>query len=364
MPSHGNGPVPARIMIVGEAWGAEEERTGQPFQGASGQELNRMLHEAGILRSECYVTNLVNARPANNDISTWIPLKKKEITSKHVPLRDKMVMPIVVEGFNGLKAEINAVQPNVIIALGNSALWALTGKSGIGRWRGSLLRSDYPALLSTPPGMEADAAKLMETVQPKVIPSWHPAAILREWSLRPAALNDLRRVKDHCTSRAYDPPAWSFIIRPSFTTVMEILNDLHQRLESESIWIDFDLETARNHITCASVSWSRLDALCIPFTSSTSQQGYWSLEEESAIIWALRSVLTYRHVKVRGQNLLYDAQYTYRHWHFIPLVAQDTMISHHSMFSGMRKSLDFQASLYVQHYVQWKPEKGSWKEGG
>lgn len=354
MPSHGNGPVPARIMIVGEAWGAEEERTGQPFQGASGQELNRMLHEAGILRSECYVTNLVNARPANNDISTWIPLKKKEITSKHVPLRDKMVMPIVVEGYESLKVEIRTVQPNVIIALGNTALWALTGHWGILRWRGSLLKLSY----------EPAALHYLDAPSPKVIPSIHPAAILREWSLRPAALNDLRRVKDHCTSREYNPPKWSFIIRPSFTTVMEILNDLHQRLESESIWIDFDLETARNHITCASVSWSRLDALCIPFTSSTSQQGYWSLEEESAIIWALRSVLTYRHVKVRGQNLLYDAQYTYRHWHFIPLVAQDTMISHHSMFSGMRKSLDFQASLYVQHYVQWKPEKGSWKEGG
>ena len=40
----GDGPAGARIMLVGEAWGQEEERTGLPFQGASGQELNRMLH--------------------------------------------------------------------------------------------------------------------------------------------------------------------------------------------------------------------------------------------------------------------------------------------------------------------------------
>lgn len=351
---------------MGEAWGAEEERTGQPFQGASGQELNRMLHEAGILRSECYVTNLVNVRPPNNDLTAWIPLRKKEITSRHVPLRDKMVLPIIVEGYKSLLAEIAAVEPNVIVALGGTALWALTGRWGILRWRGSLLRSDMPQLLTFPQGMEEAARKLMETAQPKVIPSIHPAAILREWSLRPAAMNDLRRVKVHCTSREYDPPKWSFHIRPSFDQVMEILNDLHRRLESttEEVWIDFDLETARNHITCAGISWSRLEALCIPFTSSTSQEGYWTLEEESAVIWALRRTLTHEHVSVRGQNLLYDCQYTWRHWHFIPRVKQDTMISHHSTFSGMRKSLDFQASLYCEFFIQWKPEKGSWKDGG
>ncbi|MFS2212853.1 hypothetical protein, partial [Kosakonia cowanii] len=61
-------------------------------------------------------------------------------------------------------------------------------------------------------------------------------------------------------------------------------------------------------------------------------------------------------VLVRGQNLLYDAQYTYRHWHFVPRVAQDTMISHHTMWAGLPKRLDFQASMYCDHYVYWKDE--------
>ena len=54
-------------MLVGEAWGEQEEYQRTPFVGASGAELNRMLHEAGIMRSECFVTNLVNARPPSND---------------------------------------------------------------------------------------------------------------------------------------------------------------------------------------------------------------------------------------------------------------------------------------------------------
>lgn len=359
----GNGPIPSRIMIVGEAWGAEEERTGQPFMGASGQELNRMLHEAGIMRSEVYVTNLINARPPNNDITAWVPTKKKDITPRHVPLRDKMVMPCIVEGYKSLCAEIDAVRPNVIVALGTTALWALTGRWGVLRWRGSLLRQEdretqFWAAAAVPPGFPP------REPAPKVIPSIHPAAILREWSFRPAALNDLRRVKAHCDSREYSPPAHHFIIRPSFTQVMEVLNELLTRLQHEEVWVDFDLETAQGHITCAGISWSRLEALCIPITCTTNREGYWSCEEEAVIIWLLRSVLTHPKVKVRGQNLLYDAQYTHRHWCFVPRVAQDTMISHHSTFSGMRKSLDFQASLYVSHYVQWKPEKGVWKDGG
>ena len=63
MLGHGNGPSNARIFIVGEAWGANEEHFNQPFVGASGTLLNELLQEVGILRSECFVSNVVNARP-------------------------------------------------------------------------------------------------------------------------------------------------------------------------------------------------------------------------------------------------------------------------------------------------------------
>ena len=98
--------------------------------------------------------------------------------------------------------------------------------------------------------------------------------------------------------------------------------------------------------------------------SKTNFSGYWNLEEEAQIVFLLYKLLTHPNCFVRGQNLLYDAQYTYRHWHFIPNVKQDTMIAHHSAFCGMRKSLDFQASLYCKWYVQWKPDKSAWKVGG
>jgi DNA polymerase len=329
-------------MLVGEAYGSEEDARGEPFVGASGQELNRMLHEAGIMRSECYLTNLVNARPPNNDLTAWIPVKKSMVTPAHVTLRDKKVLPIVVDGYKALLAEIGNVQPSVIVAFGNSALWALTGKWGVTRWRGSVM----PAEKHT------------------IIPTIHPAAVLREWSARPLVVNDLRRAKRILEGGSSKPPPWRFIIRPSLEQTLNILQMLWDRVEEGPFWIDFDLETRLGHIECAGLSWSRSDAICIPFLYPSRDEPYWNEKEEALIVWKLYCLLTHSNARVRGQNLLYDAQYTYRHWLFVPRVAQDTMISWHVAFAGMPKRLDFQASLLCDYYIQWKPDRVRQKEGG
>lgn len=354
MPRFGSGPTNAKIMIVGEAYGDQEERDKEPFVGASGLELNRMLHEVGIMRSECYVTNLVNSRPPQNDMGNWIAAKKKDITAAHRPLRDKYVLPIVLAGYSRLLQEIEMVKPNIIVCLGNSSMWALTGAWGIMKWRGSQLQT-HPwqgdLLIAQPPT--------------KLIPSIHPAAVLRQWENRALVINDLRRVKKEMDRPDYSNiPQWRFVLRPSFNSVMLILEELLLGVEKEPLWMDFDLETKLGHIDCFGISWSRLDALCIPFMSKENREGYWTLEEETAIVYKIYKLLTHPNCWVRGQNLLYDAQYTYRHWHFNPNVKQDTMITHHTAFCGLRKSLDFQASLYCDYYVQWKPDKSAWKEGG
>ncbi len=330
-------------MIVGEAYGENEERTGIPFSGASGQELNRMLHEAGIMRSECYVTNVVNARPKNNDLGEWIAEKKKDITPKHTLHQGKWVLPIVLEGIERLRKEISLVRPNVIVAAGNLPMWALLGKWGILKMRGSTLL--------TPEGI-------------KLIPVVHPAAILRQWELRATAVLDLRRAARERLSRELKVPSWNFIINPTFSEACDVLSNLLSRADTAPYWLDFDLETKAGHISCTGLSWSLVDAICIPWMRRGDRDGRWSEVEESHLVYRLYQLLTHQNVWVRGQNLLYDCQYTYRHWHFVPNVKQDTMISHHTCFAGLKKSLDFQASMYCEYYVQWKPDKISWKEGG
>jgi DNA polymerase-1 len=88
--------------------------------------------------------------------------------------------------------------------------------------------------------------------------------------------------------------------------------------------------------------------------------GYWTVEDETEIILLLRQVLCHPNAFVVGQNLLYDCQYTWRHWGFVPRVGQDTMVSQHVCFSGLKKSLDFQASMYCESYRYWKNDSKDW----
>lgn len=339
------GPVPARVMLVGEAPGADEERLGEPFVGQSGQELNRMLQEAGISRSECFITNVARVRPPANDISHFIAKSKKDITSEHHEHRGKFVKRPILDGINLLAKEIALVKPNIIIAFGNTSLWALTGKWGILRWRGSMLVGDFGK---------------------KVIPTVHPAAILREWSLRAIAVQDLRRAATYRDGREYPKPAWSFTIQPQFETVMVQLSRLLDRAVDGPLVLSVDIETAFGHIDCLGIAWSQNDAICIPFRTRTSPQGYWSEDQETLVVFALYQLLCHPNVQVVGQNLLYDCQYIYRFWHFVPRVRFDSMLAHHVCFAGLRKSLDFQASMYSPYYVQWKKDRSEWavKEGG
>lgn len=346
----GNGPPEARIMLVGEVWGQHEQRLGEPFVGPSGEELNRMLHEAGIMRSECYVTNLVNAMPPGGNLDAWMPSRKKDIRHGMQMLRGRYVDPIVAAGLRQLEAEINLVKPNVIVALGNSALWALTGATGIMKWRGSQLHAE------TVPSR-------------KLIPTIHPAAIMREWSLRRTVVQDLKRAARERETEDYtNVPEWKFKVRPTLEEVKGTLADLIARAGAaaaaeQKLLIDFDLETRAGHIACAGISWSRVDALCIPFMCVEDKQGYWpDAVVEASVVYDLYRLLTHPAVGVRGQNLLYDAQYTYRHWHFTPRVVQDTMIAQHSVFCGLKKSLDFIASLYCDHYVYWKDDGKTWSK--
>ena len=330
----GEGPIPTRVMIVGE-YPAERDRI--PLDGGAGMELNRMLHEVGIMRSECYVTYACKERPPLGQLSAWVALKKKDIGPGHQLLQDKYCLSPIIEGHKELLLEIEMVQPNIIIAMGNLALWMLTGHWGVLKWRGSLL--SFNSI--------------------KVIPTLTPGAVLREWPQRAVVLSDLRRVKRHMTSRVYDNrPDWQFIVRPTFLQVIETVGMLHERAEhlSSPVWLDFDIETRGGHIDCIGFSWSRYDAICIPLMARGKPSGYWSADEEALICFHLYQLLTHKNVQVRWQNGLYDAQYVYRHWHFIPNGGQDTMITQHSVFAALPKGLAFIASMYADWYVYWKDE--------
>lgn len=280
------------------------------------------------------MTNVVRERPRGNDISIWIPDTKKGVTREHsAVVRDRFVAPVVEEGYRVLMGEIERVKPEVIIALGNVALWALTGRWGVKNWRGSMLDG---------PNGE------------RVVPTYHPVAILRQWSLRAVTLHDLRRAVKEAGTRSV-PPSTNFILRPLYHTVLSTLNDLLTRLNSTPLLLSLDIETSYGHIMCLGLAWSRTDALCIPFVEiQRGGAAYWPEHEEAEIVFMLYKILTHPNCRVVWQNGLFDSQYIYRAWHFVPRHHFDTMIGQHSCFSTMPKSLDFISSMYADFHVYWK----------
>ena len=340
------GPAPARIMIVGEAPGDQEVREGSPFVGASGQELSRMLMEAGIMRSACFVTNVIRVKPPGGDIGTFIAERKSDVTSQHAMCRDKMVLSPVWEGISLLEREIEMVRPNVIIALGNVAMWALTGKWGVTTWRGSLLQTDL---------------KLALDYAPKVIPAYSPTTIMRQWSWRQILVHDLRRAKAQSESPLVTPRDYEFIIRPDYQTALNYLEMLLKVVQAKPTPLAVDIETRGGHTACIGIAWSKQEAICFPLMQGLAGSvHYWEEEEEAVLMYKMYQLLTHPNCQVLGQNFSYDAQYFLRHLHYVPNLVRDTMIAQHVCFSNMQKGLDFLASMYCETYTYWKDDGKTW----
>jgi DNA polymerase len=143
----GDGPSKARVMFVGEQPGDQEDKLGHPFVGPAGQLLDEALVEAGIDRSEVYVTNVVKH-------FKWEAAQrgKRRIHKKPRQSEIEACRP-------WLDAEMETVRPQVIVCLGATAAQALFGKQfRITRDRGTLMKSE---------------------LAPQVMATAHPSSILR-----------------------------------------------------------------------------------------------------------------------------------------------------------------------------------------
>lgn len=341
------GPCPAPLLIIGEAPGQEEVRLKMPFVGASGHELDRMLTEVGLSRSQAFVTNVCRVRPFGNDIAQFVSSRKTAPGPGWTFFQGKWISTEIAEGLSLLQQEISLVEPNLIICFGNLALWAVTGRWGVKSWRGSVLKS-----LTSGNG-----------VTRKVLCTYHPAAVLRQWSLRPTVIHDLQKAaREYLSPETSSGPSTNFTIRPTIEQVTEVIDRIEAQLSdnNETLKLAPDIETRAGHIACLGFAWSATEAICIPFMDTAHPTGYWSEADEAEVVYRLYKLFTHPRISCVGQNWLYDAQYFWRHWHFIVSQVRDTMIAQHAMFSEGQKSLDYMSSLYNPDYQYWKDEGKKW----
>ncbi|MFB6213164.1 MAG: uracil-DNA glycosylase [Candidatus Nanohaloarchaea archaeon] len=145
------GPDDADAMLVGEAPGANEVEEREPFVGRAGEKLDEILHRIGVDRDELYITNLVKIRPPGNrdpkkdEIEAWEPL---------------------------LREEIEEIDPEFIIPLGNFA---------------------SKELLDTSKCITSIHGRIFSREGQKIMPTFHPAAVLYDNTKEPELEEDLRK---------------------------------------------------------------------------------------------------------------------------------------------------------------------------
>jgi uracil-DNA glycosylase family 4 len=308
----GEGPLQCKICFIGEAPGEHEERFQRPFVGPAGRLFDELLRKAGIVRGMCRVTNVVKERPPSNDISVFLDLSKKEprMTASYK------------EYVEDLKKELEQCTANILVPLGNVPLFALTGRKGITKWRGSILES---TLL---PGR-------------KVVPTIHPSAALREYMFEYYIMHDLQRVLEESETPNIVLPSRRLLIRPSFSDVMEFLryiNTLHS--------VAFDIEVMNDQVSCISFAPTPTECMSIPFI--THGEDYFSPEQEAQVWRAIGKVLENPSIMKIGQNVIFDCTFLFMRHGIRTRPAHCTMIAQGLLYPDLPKGLDFITSTYTK----------------
>lgn len=346
-------------MFIGEAWGRNEDRYKLPLVGASGHELWRMLAEAWpnihphlhsqassaiqldddrhgpwlqlreswLEAASVLFTNVIAARPENNNFDTLCG-NKKEVGERYaLPAigNGKYLKPEHFPHLKRLQDEISQCNPNLIIALGAKACWALLGSTRISSLRGVCS-----------PGAGGR----------KILPTYHPAAVLRNWAWRPIVVVDLLKALREREFKEIIRPERQVLINPT-------LEEIAAWFSKPASIYSVDIETGRGQIKCIGFARSRSDAIVIPFWADNINGSYWESGGGEAAAWEWVKAALERPIPKLFQNGLYDLSYLVRMGIKPRNCLHDTMLLHHSLHPEMQKGLGFMGSIYSNE-ASWK----------
>lgn len=353
------------LFLCGEAWGENEARIGRPFVGASGIELLRMLDESGCItltaddaeymrrfwkegkpdlvdciwnmHPEVYRSNVFMQRPPGNKLEWFCGPKAEGIAGYPALLKSKYVRREFIYELERLADELINIDPNLVLCLGNCALWALCATTGVSKLRGATRISTHTAL-----GF-------------KCLPTYHPAAVLRQWELRPIAVMDLFKAAREVAYPDIRRPKREIWIEPS----LEDLEAFYEQHCHGCSILSVDIETAGSQVTCIGFAPNPSVALVVPFYDSRRRgRNYWATPEAERQAWRFaRRILEDGSIKKVFQNGMYDIAFLWRSCRIKVLGAEhDTMLLHHAMQPESLKSLGFLGSCYTQGESAWKAD--------
>lgn len=358
-------------MLIGEAWGEDESRARVPFIGTSGKELWRMMGQAwsgtagevwsqatrGFYKTEAWwlgaaeewleaqevgMTNVLNVHPPENrlgELCSQVPasfggevLAPLGRAGADFPHGAHLEQGLAERELARLQEELRTCGANLLVPLGNTALWALTGRGNIGTVRGA----------------EAQATVLVPGR--KILPTYHPAGVLRQWAWRPIVLADLIKAKRVAEFPEVRRPEREVLVSP---TLEEVQAWTAKTLAASPPVLSADIETKSGQITMVSFAAGVDSALVVPFVEGPGLKRYWATRDREISAWRCVQALLESPIPKLGQNFVYDLQYLRRMKIKPRNCVNDLMLLHHGLFPELQKGLGFLGSIYTDE-AAWK----------
>lgn len=313
------GPRDAKIMVVTDAPHATDLARGKPLQAGAGDIFSRMLDRVGIKRHKCFVTSLCHVSAPKDDFA-WFYKKANQLH--------------YIRGVLQLKKDIETIRPNVVVGLGEHTLKALTGKTGIDKWRGSILE-----------------AKLVKGQ--KVVCTHDPHRILKIYDYKAVAEFDLHRVREESLDPCITLPRRDHNLHPDPLVRSRLVEEM-----SHAEWLGIDIECWPNE----DGTW-RL--ACVGFSDDAERSLVIHCDSADAML-AIRRLCACPAKKVY-QNGSFDVTVLTNEGIECTNFAWDTMLAHHARFpecaggedelsklggkkrkAALAKGLAFQTSIYTR----------------
>lgn len=334
--------LPSPIAFIGEAPSYEEVEKDKPFVGPAGRIFNSLMRTANLVRDDYFVTNVFDEQIPDNKIKNWcVGLKvAREQGLTNLP-------PIGHNGFldlghrhhlDRLAAELARAQPTVIVPLGATALWAVSGAANITQMRGTV----FPAKRLAP-GV-------------KVVPTFHPSYIMKKFQHYSIVVRDLQFAKlEADKGKEIALANRTLILEPSLDDIRGVIP-----LCERSPLLSVDIETGWGQVTCVGVAWDTEHAICIPFVDHrVPSKCYWPTPEDEAVAWRLIAQICGMPIPKVGQNF---GGYDF-YWFLSDRVriavrdfSEDTRLLSHAIYPELPKDLGFLGSSYAS--------QGAWKHMG
>lgn len=320
-PVAGYGPADAKMFMIGEAPGEDETtRSKRPFTGGSGRILTALCKAVGIDRNKIFTSNVVRCRPTAPDARGGVkdrPPSKVEIAH---------CLPFLAE-------ELDRVKPNLVVALGATALYVFKDRDEIGKYRGQCFTSASGQ---------------------KVIATYHPAHLMRQQRMFPLVHEDLRRAAEEAKTpelhrvsvgyRTYGPGEGDLdALRSTVLTRGFLCEDL-ETTRSGDINAGPKRFARRSTILCCGFGTEARQADCYAWTDRVAEFVRWAHAQPT--------------LEIVGQNVE-SFDFPYLEEKGIPYPAGrrfDTLLAFHLISPDLPKDLGTQGSVYTDREY-WK-DKG------